>query len=68
MKTISIRGRKIRIFQGRETKQLDGVTSKRPKKSAWYWEPADYEGDLTWSRPTSSFERAVAAAEQATGG
>jgi hypothetical protein len=58
MKTFTVHGTKFRIFQGRETKQLDGVTEKRPKPSAWYWEPADYDGDVTFSRPESTAKAA----------
>lgn len=61
-KTISVHGTEFRIFQGRETKQLDGVTSKKPKPAAWYWEPTSYEGDVTFSQPCASAKAAEKAA------
>lgn len=60
--TFSIYGTTFRIFQGRNTKQVDGVVNKKAKASAWYWEPSDYEGDVTFSPACASARAAMHAA------
>jgi len=43
-----MRASKVRVFRGDETRQVthDG----RPAHpTSWYWEPADYVGDVLWS-------------------
>lgn len=38
----------VRIFRGDDTGQVDLLGNRAdPKK--WYYEPADYEGDVLWS-------------------
>lgn len=54
--------RTYRIFRGGETKQIDGVTSRKANPEAWYYEPADYEGDVLWSRAFATEDEARAAA------
>jgi len=38
------------IFKGNETRQLD-IHGKPARQDSWYYEPADYEGDILWSNP-----------------
>ena len=40
-----------RIFQGRETKQIEAPGGYPVIPDAWYYEPEDYEGDSVWSEP-----------------
>ena len=42
-------GTTYRLFQGWETRQIDGHTGKPAMPTAWYFEPADYEGDVLYS-------------------
>jgi hypothetical protein len=52
---------KVRIFRGDETKQIcsDGT---RADPELWYYEPADYEGDVLWSKGYGSRAEAYHAA------
>ncbi len=52
----------VRIFPGRATKQLthDG---KPADSASWYWEPADYDGDVLWDRAYVDIDAARAAAQ-----
>lgn len=52
-----------RVFQGCETKQVNGVSGKLADAEAWYWEPSDYDGDVLWSKPLASRKEAVEAAK-----
>ena len=52
-----------RTFQGHETRQvgIDGAAYD----DAWYWEPAEYEGDTLWSNRYETEEDAKVEAELA---
>jgi hypothetical protein len=39
----------VRIFRGSETSQVDGHTGKPAEAALFYYEPADYEGDVLHS-------------------
>jgi hypothetical protein len=52
----------MRIFQGTDTRQLDGHTRRPAEAEAWYYEPDDYAGDVLWSPPYPSRAAAEAAA------
>ena len=52
-----------RIFQGHTTRQINGHTTRAAEPQGWYYEPADYEGDVLYSEPFRSREDAEAAAE-----
>lgn len=52
-----------RLFQGRDTRQIDGVSGHPAQTDAWYWEPADYEGDTLWSEAFATREEAAQAAQ-----
>lgn len=54
----------IRVFQGSATKQID-TNGAHANQALWYWEPADYDGDLLWSDGYPTREAAVQAAGQA---
>ncbi|MEO7035598.1 MAG: hypothetical protein ABI548_16860 [Polyangiaceae bacterium] len=58
---------KVRIFRGDSTKQLrhDGTPAD---PELWYYEPADYEGDVLWSRGYGSRAEAYQASGLADGG
>lgn len=43
-----------RIFQGNETRQINGVTGQPANQAAWYCEPEDYAGDVLWSPPLAT--------------
>ena len=62
--TFSVRSLTMRIFQGTDTRQIDGHTGRPAVPEAWYWEPDDYEGDTLWSEPYPTREAAEAAAQQ----
>ena len=51
-------GRPYRVFQGHETKQIDGHTGAPAQDGAWHFEPADYDGDVLWSAPCATFDEA----------
>jgi len=53
----------FRLFQGRDTTQVNGVSGKAADDMLWYWEPNDYEGDVLWSEGFRKREDACAAAE-----
>jgi hypothetical protein len=42
----------VRLFRGDETKQVDssGPVPSKADPEKWYYEPADYEGDVLWSK------------------
>ena len=46
--------KKYRIFQGKETGQICGVSCKEAEPEKWYFEPVDYAGDVLWSEPFES--------------
>lgn len=46
----------IRVFSGADTNQVDAVTGQRANPELWYWEPADYDGDVLWSDGRRSLE------------
>lgn len=56
----------IRIFQGKETRQIDGVSGAPVQADGWYWEPDDYEGDVLWSEAFASAQDAQDAADTDT--
>jgi hypothetical protein len=56
-----------RVFQGRDTRQIDGHTGKAADAEAWYYEPSDYEGDVLYSVAYASEEAAYEAAEEEFG-
>ena len=58
------RPKKYRVFQGRETDQVDTIEGEKAIPYAWYWEPADFTGSKLWSPAFSSFGAAKAAAIQ----
>lgn len=39
----------VRIFRGSETKQIDGHTCKPAHNGLFYYEPANYDGDVLYS-------------------
>lgn len=51
-----------RIFQGKDTKQIDGHTTRPAQAEGWYYEPSDYESDVLYSSPYMSKEDAETAA------
>jgi hypothetical protein len=51
-----------RVFQGKDTRQLDGHTIRPAEAEAWYWEPGDYDGDILWSEAFATREAADEAA------
>jgi hypothetical protein len=55
----------VRVFRGDETKQVAiKVTGLFPADpELWYWEPADYEGKILYSRGFATREEAIYAAE-----
>lgn len=52
-----------RLFQGKDTRQIDGHTTRPAEAEAWYWEPSDYEGDTLWSEAFATRDAADAAAQ-----
>jgi hypothetical protein len=54
-----------RVFRGDETDQVaihvSGITPADP--TLWYWEPADYEGKILYSKGYASQRDATYAAE-----
>lgn len=56
-----------RVFQGKDTRQVDGYTGKAALKDSWYYEPSDYEGDVLYSVAYASQEAAYEAAEEEFG-
>jgi beta-carotene hydroxylase len=56
-----------RVFQGKDTRQVDGHTGKAALKDSWYYEPSDYEGDVLYSVAYASREAAYEAAEEEFG-
>jgi hypothetical protein len=54
----------IRIFQGNQTRQINGCTGKPAQATAWYWEPEDYAGDCLWSDPYPTAADAQADADE----
>ena len=56
-----------RVFQGKDTRQVDGHTGKAALKDSWYYEPSDYEGDVLYSVAHASREAAYEAAEEEFG-
>ena len=51
-----------RFFQGASTRQVDGHTGRPADPQAWYYEPADYEGDVLYSAPYATRAEAEDAA------
>ena len=51
-----------RVFQGRETRQVEGVSGKSPEPLKWFYEPADYEGDTLYSKAFDTQDEAIDAA------
>jgi hypothetical protein len=60
MKTI----KGIRFFRGDETRQVDssGPIPTKADPEKWYYEPADYEGDVLWSQGYGCYADAYHAA------
>jgi hypothetical protein len=56
-----------RVFQGKDTRQVDGYTGKAALKDSWYYELSDYEGDVLYSVAYASQEAAYEAAEEEFG-
>src|SRR5215813_11194885 len=56
-----------RVFQGKDTKQVDGHTTRPADPTAWYYEPSDYEGDVLYSASYPTEEEARTAAEMEFG-
>lgn len=54
--------RDTHFFQGATTKQVDGHTGAKAQPDAWYYEPADYDGDTLWSKPYATRSDAEEAA------
>ena len=54
---------KTRFFRGSDTDQVCGITGEKAEPESWYYEPADYEGDVLWSFPYPSEAAARFAAE-----
>jgi transcriptional regulator with XRE-family HTH domain len=54
--------RPFRVFQGMQTRQVDGVSGKPAADLLWYWEPRDYEGDTLWSAGYPTRDAAIDAA------
>ena len=54
-----------RLFQGKDTRQIDGHTTQGARDIAWYWEPVTYEGDVLYSNPYESKNEAESAAQDA---
>ena len=52
------------IFQGKETTQVAGHLARPAQPEAWYYEPADYAGDLLWSLPYRIRDEAEHAAQE----
>lgn len=61
--TAERRRKPSRLFQGKDTRQIDGHTTQPAEPDGWYYEPSDYEGDTLWSPPYPTREAAEAAAE-----
>ena len=57
-------GTAYHIFQGKETAQLDGHTGNPASENAWYWEPADYEGDVLYSHRYRDEKDAIEGAQE----
>lgn len=53
---------KVRIFRGDETKQINGTDGSKADPEKWYYEPADYDGDVLWSQGYGSRAEAYHAA------
>lgn len=51
----------VRLFRGDATEQLQHDGSKADPE-CWYYEPADYEGDVLWSKSYGSRAEAYHAA------
>jgi len=56
-----------RVFQGKDTKQVDGHTTRPADPTAWYYELSDYEGDVLYSASYPTEEEARTAAEMEFG-
>lgn len=56
--TVTSGGKKWRIFKGSETGQVDGVTGRPAKSNLYYFEPANYDGDVLWSNGFKSPQQA----------
>jgi hypothetical protein len=54
----------IRFFRGADTQQVDGVTLVEAEPDLWYYEPADYDGDVLWSQGYCDLLAAREAAEE----
>ena len=65
METRTYRHSTYRILQGKETQQITGHTREPATATAWYWEPADDEGDVLYSNAYTEAEEAARAAEDA---
>ncbi len=65
--TIQIYGQSFRVFQGRQTRQVYGITGKKLKPAAWFWEPVDYDGDVAYSTAHSSRTAAINDAKKHAG-
>ena len=51
-----------RVFQGKETKQIDEQTTRPAEAESWYYEPSDYKGDVLYSPPFATQDEADTAA------
>lgn len=49
MATIQTPRGDLRIFRGDETLQVQADDGIPAIPTLWYWEPADYDGDVLWS-------------------
>lgn len=63
METRTYHNADYRIFQGHETRQIDGHTLEAAIDDDWYWEPADYEGDVLFSGCYADADEAALGAE-----
>lgn len=55
-----------RVFQGKETLQR-AWDNRKASPELWYWEPADYDGDVLWSEGyATKIEAAEASARDDT--
>jgi hypothetical protein len=54
----------IRFFLGADTQQVDGVTLAAAEPDQWYYEPADYDGDVLWSQGYCDLDTAREVAEE----
>jgi hypothetical protein len=55
----------IRVFRGDETEQvaIHVAGLSPPDPNLWYWEPAEYDGKVLYSKGYATREEAIYAAE-----